>query len=120
LTLPILCATDSNMNTILTSPIVTDFGNNSNQFISSLSLAINGLELKEIPKEDKPKVIENCINTYHEFIINYFVANFREEDSKKLQESIIQNDKKGLMEIDDFQTKFDQAYIYFLAFLSQG
>jgi hypothetical protein len=120
LTLPDLCATYSSMTTILTSPIVTDFGNSSHQFISSLSLAINGLELKEISKENKPDTIQNCLDSYHNFIIEYFKANFQIQDAKILEDSIAKNDKQGLSNISDFQTKFDQAYIAFLGFLSQS
>jgi hypothetical protein len=108
------------MNTILSSPITTDFGNNSNQFISSLSLAINGLELKEIAKEQKSSVIQNCLDTYHKFILDYFTSNFDQTDAKRLENAIAKNDKQGLNTIPDFQSKFDQAYIAFLSFLSQS
>jgi hypothetical protein len=120
LTSPYLCAINSIMNTILTSPIITDFGNNTNKFISSLSLAISGLELKDVTKENKTTTIQSCLDTYHNFIIVYFSVNFDTEDAKKLKDSIVKNDEQGISKIHNFQSKFDQAYVAFLSFLSQS
>ncbi len=94
----------------------TNNQNSEFEFINNLVMFLSGYSLEEIPEEQRERVIQECLDKYKNFILDYFKNSFSKVDYYRLKNSLEDESKifNLLMEHPDMKDKLEEAFQVFL------
>ena len=83
------------------------------QFVDNLIVAITGNKISSYKQDFQPKLIQNCLKAYTNYVLKFIQDKYSESDSMRIYAALkYQND--AFTKFPGLQAKYNEAHLSFI------